>query len=423
MQKSLTKTLVFQLQPDESGQQLLDDAFLEARRVYNETIRRAKNGDGWDKIRKDLESDADLVNNTTQLVVQKSLEAMENYYEYDDYNQPSHTTDSAYPLRSNYEEGYNLFLEDDCIRYRISAKPYNPVKGTLCGSSDALEQLRHAIQSDAWRVGTAEAMRRNEKYELHINITHTEADIQDKEDSRMVVGVDINEDCVALAALHEDDIVDSVVIDFPEIKEERHRYFTMRKRMQNNGKSSFDRAFEQQEERFVHDQLHKVSRQVVEWVSQFEKPVIVFEDLKEMRNSIDYGTRMNRRLHSLPFRKLREFITYKAAFQGVPSDKINPEYTSQACSLTECEQTTRANRNKKRFKCVDCGRQDHADRNAAINIAKKGLAKLERNVPALKTLPNVRKLRRQASGCVTQPTVTHDTARGHHADGVAGVSD
>ncbi|SDD60949.1 hypothetical protein SAMN05192552_103418 [Natrinema hispanicum] len=134
MQKSLTKTLVFQLQPDESGQQLLDDAFLEARRVYNETIRRAKNGDGWDKIRKDLESDADLVNNTTQLVVQKSLEAMENYYEYDDYNQPSHTTDSAYPLRSNYEEGYNLFLEDNCIRYRLSAKPYTPVKGTLCGS-------------------------------------------------------------------------------------------------------------------------------------------------------------------------------------------------------------------------------------------------------------------------------------------------
>ncbi|ELY44581.1 RNA-guided endonuclease InsQ/TnpB family protein [Natronorubrum sulfidifaciens] len=423
MQKSLTKTLVFQLQPDESGQQLLDDAFLEARSVYNETIQRAKNGEDWDEIRQDLESNANLVNNTAQLVVQKSLEAIENYYEYDDYNQPSYTKDGAYPLRSNYEEGYNLFPEDDCIRYRISAKPYNPVKGTLYGSPAALEQLRNAIESDDWRVGTAEAMNRNGNYELHINTTHTEAEVRDKEDSRTVVGVDINEDCVALAVLHEDDIVDSVVIDFPEIKEKRHRYFTIRKRMQYNGKSSFDRAFEQQEERFVHGQLHKVSRQVVEWVSRFEKPCIVFEDLKEMRDSIDYGTRMNRRLHSLPFRKLREFITYKAAFQGIPSDEITPEYTSQACSLTECEHTTRANRNKKRFKCVECRRQDHADRNAAINIAKKGLAKLNRNVPALKTLPNVRKLRRQVSGCVNQPTVTHDTARGHHADGVAGVSD
>jgi putative transposase len=28
----------------------------------------------------------------------------------------------------------------------------------------------------------------------------------------------------------------------------------------------------------------------VEWSQQFEKPCIVFEDLKEMRDSIDYGT-------------------------------------------------------------------------------------------------------------------------------------
>jgi IS605 OrfB family transposase len=252
-------------------------------------------------------------------------------------------------------------------------------------------------------------MKHTGNYELQITITHTEATVRDQQDSREVIGVDINEDCVALAALHENDIVDSVVIDYPDIKEERHRYFTIRKRMQNNGKSSFDRAFEQKEERFVHDQLHKVSRQVVEWVSQFDRPVIVFEDLKEMRDSIDYGTRMNRRLHSLPFRKLRKFITYKAAFQGIPSEDVNPEYTSQACSLTACEHTTRANRRGKRFKCKVCGRQDHADRNAAINIAKKGLRKLDRDAPALNSLLQVRKVRRQASGCVNQPTVTHDT--------------
>ncbi|MFP9193713.1 RNA-guided endonuclease TnpB family protein, partial [Natrialbaceae archaeon A-CW1-1] len=56
-------------------------------------------------------------------------------------------------------------------------------------------------------------------------------------------------------------------------------------------------------------------------------------------------------------------------------------------------------------------------------IAKKGLEKLNRNVPALNTLPVVRKLRRQASGCVNQPTVTHATVRGHQADGRVGVSD
>jgi len=423
MQKSLTKTLVFQLQPDESGQELLADAFLEARRVYNETLRRAKDGDDWGEIRRDLESEAELVNNSAQLIVQKSLEAMENYYEYDEFNQPSHTKEGAYPLRSNYTEGYNLFPEDDCIRYRISTKPYNPVEGALRGSPHALDVLRQAIKHDDWRIGTAEAMKRSDNYELHINVTHTDATVRDKHDSQTLVGVDINEDCVALAVIDEDHVVDSVIIDYPEVKKERHRYFTMRKRMQEKGKSTFNQTFKQKEERFVHDQLHKVSRQVVKWVSQFEQPVIVFEDLKEMRDCINYGTRMNRRLHSLPFRKLRSLITYKAAFTGIPSGEIDPQYTSQTCSLTECEHTTRSNRRKKRFKCTECGRQDHADRNAAINIAKKGLVKLNRDVPALKTLPNVRKLRRQASGCVDQPTVTQLTVRGVHTDGSSGVSD
>ncbi|MFP8958561.1 RNA-guided endonuclease TnpB family protein, partial [Natrialbaceae archaeon A-CW3] len=43
--------------------------------------------------------------------------------------------------------------------------------------------------------------------------------------------------------------------------------------------------------------------------------------------------------------------------------------------------------------------------------------------PALKTLPTVRKLRRQVSGCVNQPTVTHSTVRSYQADGRVGVSD
>jgi IS605 OrfB family transposase len=219
-------------------------------------------------------------------------------------------------------------------------------------------------------------MSRNGNHELHINVTHLEATVQDKTDAQTVIGVDINEDCVALSALREDDIVGSVIIDYPEVKKERHRYFTMRKRMQNAGQRAFGQVFEDKEERYVHDQLHKVSRRIVEWVQQLESPLVVFEDLKHMRDSIDYGTRMNRRLHSLPFHKLRSFVAYKAAFEEIPSDDIDPAYTSQTCSFTGCGHTARSNRRKKRFKCNACGRQDHADRNAAVNIAKKGLESL-----------------------------------------------
>ena len=41
--------------------------------------------------------------------------------------------------------------------------------------------------------------------------------------------------------------------------------------------------------------------------------MIVFEDLTDMRDDIEYGTHMDRRLHSLLFAKLQDFISYKAA--------------------------------------------------------------------------------------------------------------
>ena len=77
-----------------------------------------------------------------------------------------------------------------------------------------------------------------------------------------------------------------------------------------------------------------------------------------MRDSIDYGTRMNRRLHHLPFRALQYYTSYKASFEGIPTGWIDPYKTSQRCPL--CGHAERANRNKKRFKCRSCSHQDQA---------------------------------------------------------------
>ncbi|MBB6645741.1 RNA-guided endonuclease InsQ/TnpB family protein [Halobellus ruber] len=421
--QALIKTLDFQLDIQSDNESLLYDATLEARSVYNQSIRLAKEGVDWDVIPDRVAEDATLVKNTIQRVVAKALGAMENYYEYDDYNKPSHTKGGTYPLRANYEEGYNLSLTDDGdVAFRISAKPYKHVKGVLDGDDAHLDILKTALESDAWTIGTAEALFRNGNAELHVNVTSSEGTVRNKENSRTVVGVDVNEDNVALTALSKGGVEDTVVIEFPDINFKRHRYFTMRKRVQNAGKDSIHDTLEGREERFVRDRLHKVSRHIVEWSRQFEKPCIVFEDLKEMRDGLDYGTRMNRRLHRLPFRALQHYTSYKAAFAGIPTAWINPEYTSQCCPM--CGHTERSNRHKKRFKCQSCSHQDHADRSASVNIAVKGVEEYQEwTVPALNSLPTVRTVRRQASGAVDAPTVTHDAVRGYQTDGVAGVSD
>ncbi|NHX41804.1 MULTISPECIES: IS200/IS605 family accessory protein TnpB-related protein [Haloarcula] len=175
-----------------------------------------------------------------------------------------------------------------------------------------------------------------------------------------VAGVDINENRVALAAMNWEsgNVQDSLVLEYLDVKRRRHECFTKRRWIQEAGQTAFKTVVGQEKRDSVHDQLHKTSRDVVRWVSQFENQAIVFGDPKDMRDSINYGTRMNRHLHSVPFAKLRDLITYKVARDGVPSDDMDPEYTSQRCPRTACLYTERGNRREKRFKCRDRGFQN-----------------------------------------------------------------
>ncbi|SEH18117.1 transposase, IS605 OrfB family, central region [Natronorubrum sediminis] len=399
----LTQTISFGLTIHEGSSENLHEGCLEARRVRNEVNRLDNEGWDWDDIHDTVVDNANLVKNTTQLIVQKALKELETYYDYKDneWGRPFPYIDETYPMRMNHNEGYSLTLDESGdVRFRVSYKPYNHVKGVLRGSPYHLEGVKNALASDAWCVGAAELVYKHDEWRLHVTVTHKTRTVAAPDDAETVVGVDINEDCVALTALNRDtgDVLDSVVIEYPDIKRVRHEFFTKRKRMQNVGQTAFETVVRTEERDFVHDQLHKVSRDVTQWVSQFNDPVIVFEDLKDIRDSIDYGTRMNRRLHSLPFAALRVMVTYKAAWEGIPSDDIDPEYTSQRCPRTGCLHIERANRRRKRFKCNKCGFQDHADRKAAVCVAQEWVDDQDGNVPSLETLPRVRKVRRTASG-------------------------
>lgn len=403
MQESeLTQTLSFGLTIHEGRSDNLHEGSLEARRIRNEVNRLDREGWDWDDIHDTVVDNANHVKNTTQLLVQKALTEIETYHDHkdDNWGRPFPYIHEMYPMRMNHNEGYALTVDDSGdVHFRVSYKPSNYVKGVLRGRLDHLERVKNALESEAWRVGVAELVYKHNEWRLHVTVTHKRHTVGVPEDADTVVGVDINEDCVALAAMTRDgDVLDSVVIEYPDIKRVRHEFFTKRKRMQKVGQTAFENVVRTEEQDFVHDQLHKVSRDVTQWVSQFNDPVLVFEDLKDMRDSIDYGTRMNRRLHSLPFAALRKMMTYKAAWNGIPSDDVDPEYTSQRCPRTECLHTTQANRRRKRFKCEECGFQDHADRKAAVCVVQEWFEEQNENVPSLNTLPSVRKVRRTASG-------------------------
>ena len=398
----LTHTLPFGLAIDTGSPDDLQQAQLEARRIRNEANRLDREGWDWDDIKSTVMDNASHVKNTSREIVDKAFGELKRYHKYkdDNWGRPRTHIHDPYPMVMNHGEGYRLFIEgDDTVRFRISAAPHNHVKGELRGSPDHLDRVRTALRDDEWRVGTAELVHKHGEWQLHITVTHENRVVADKHDADTIIGVDVNEDCVALAAMTLDgEVKDTVVLEYPSVKEARHEFFTKRKRMQKADQSASNDSMQSKESDYVHDRLHKVSRDMVDWGSQFSNPLFVFEDLKDMRDDIDYGTRMNRRLHALPFAELQRMASYKAAWEGIPSDKVDPEHTSQRCPRTDCMHIERANRHKKRFDCCACEFQDHSDRKAAVCVVQEWLGDVYGNVPSLETLPRVRKVRRAASG-------------------------
>lgn len=147
----------------------------------------------------------------------------------------------------------------------------------------------------------------------------------------------------------------------------RKKYKAMRARLQHKSLYREVKRIKNKEARIVRDINHKVSRAIVN-IAVKNASEIRLEDLKGIRKA-KTSKSFKGTLNSWSFYQLAQFIEYKAQLAGVRIFKINPAYTSKACS--HCGLI--GDRNGKLFKC-SCGHADHADVNAAFNIALPSLA-------------------------------------------------
>jgi transposase, IS605 OrfB family, central region len=53
------------------------------------------------------------------------------------------------------------------------------------------------------------------------------------------------------------------------------------------------------------------------------------EKLTGIRENFKKGKELNRRFHSLPFRKLQKMVEYKAKLEGIEVRYVNPKNTSR----------------------------------------------------------------------------------------------
>jgi putative transposase len=108
---------------------------------------------------------------------------------------------------------------------------------------------------------------------------------------------------------------------------------------------------------------------------------LALEDLTGIRERVTVRHEHRYERHSWAFYQLRAFLSYKAAWAGVPLHLVDPRNTSRTCSA--CGHGEKANRKSQaEFSCQRCGFTLNADYNAAINISRKERVAVNRPLAA-----------------------------------------
>ncbi|MFI6451479.1 RNA-guided endonuclease InsQ/TnpB family protein [Streptosporangium amethystogenes] len=155
----------------------------------------------------------------------------------------------------------------------------------------------------------------------------------------------------------------------------RHRHRELRRRLQAKQTKSAKRLLKKRrrkEARFAADTNHTIAKRIVTEATRTGQG-IALKDLQGIRDRVRLRKPQRVTLHSWSFHQLGSFIAYKAARAGVALVHVDPAYTSQACS--SCGHVDTRNRpGQATFSCTSCGFAEHADVNAARNIASRGVA-------------------------------------------------
>ena len=118
------------------------------------------------------------------------------------------------------------------------------------------------------------------------------------------------------------------------------------------------------EEAWRKQYIHTVANELVAEAVEHDCDVIVFEDLTDIRERLPHA----KWHHVWAFRRLYEYVSYKAPERGVSVEQVEPNHTSQRCSRTDCGFTHDDNRHREHFECQKCGYEVNADYNGAKNI-------------------------------------------------------
>jgi len=332
-----------------------DDCYTECV-TANTTAREAL----YDELRDETDLTANLVQEAIRRAVQATKGCVERWKQGKRVSQPEFTSWSMlYDKRSAtfYRNKVSLSTVNGRVECDFELPSDSPTPYEQYVLSEEFKFRASTLQYDAV----------NDEFYFHITTRKYDSDgdsesseVSEDTEHQTVLGIDLGINSLAVSStgrFWQGDDYDHWCREFEKRRGE----------MQQRGTQAAHNALlrlGKREEAWRNQYIHTVANELVEEAVEHDCDVIVFEDLTDIRERLPQA----KWHHVWAFRRLYEYTEYKAPEQGVSVKQVEPNYTSQRCSRTDCGFTHDDNRHGEHFECQKCGYEVNADYNAAKNI-------------------------------------------------------
>ncbi|TMT87038.1 transposase [Haloterrigena sp. H1] len=335
-----------------------DDSYTECI-TANTTARDAL----YDELRDETELTANLVQEAIRRAVQAVKGCVERWKQGKRVSQPELTSWSMlYDKRSAtfYRNKVSLSTVNGRVECDFELPSDSPTPYERYVLSEEFEFRASTLQYDAI----------DDEFYFHITTRKYDSDgdgelseVSGDTEHQTVLGIDLGVNSLAVAStgrFWQGDDYDHWCREFEKQRGE----------MQQRGTQAAHNALlrlGKREEAWRKQYIHTVANEVVTEAVEHDCDVIVFEDLTDIRERLPQA----KWHHVWAFRRLFEYVSYKAPEKGVYVEQVEPNHTSQRCSRTDCGFTHDGNRHGEHFCCQKCGYEVNADYNAAKNIGTR----------------------------------------------------
>ena len=152
-------------------------------------------------------------------------------------------------------------------------------------------------------------------------------------------------------------------------REKRRRKARLRACLQKKGVETLLSTSSATGQRLGRHVRQEINRAVNLMLADHPNARIIYEELSVA--SMRFKARsMNAYLYASNLAHIPDQIAWASARRGIAAHTVKAAYSSQECH--HCHYPDRANRpNQQTFHCMVCGHRDHADHNAALNVAQR----------------------------------------------------